>query len=391
MPSSPPNSSSSSSKPNPIKSFVRKKFLDTSIFKSYKFDKEISNSIQGINNNNDINNNNNIIRRKSIAIPILLSNPSKYYKDVEWKTLIKEKFPITNNNNNNNNNINNNVSSRRNSALFRFKPSPKQVSSIDKVLSSPNSGEVDISLLATSPDSDIQFDQYNTDEWKEFLYNYAQGKFNPMATPKKPNSLRRSKTVDCRRSKIVCELNSTAEADAITSFIKGLEDDCEQSKCFVDYNIEVDGNYESIYDDDDLDDDLDDNHYLPPPMPPNEVERRRALWRFQILNTSNDVNFTRIVALSKEHFKTSISMISLLNTTHQWFKAEDGMGCSGTTREISFCGHAILQENGEPFVVLDATKDWRFCNNPLVTDAPFIRFYAGAPLRTDDGYNIELS
>ncbi|CAG8627062.1 6988_t:CDS:2, partial [Rhizophagus irregularis] len=310
------------------------------------FPSEISNSIQGINNNNDINNNNNIIRRKSIAIPILLSNPSKYYKDVEWKTLIKEKFPITNNNNNNNNNINNNVSSRRNSALFRFKPSPKQVSSIDKVLSSPNSGEVDISLLATSPDSDIQFDQYNTDEWKEFLYNYAQGKFNPMATPKKPNSLRRSKTVDCRRSKIVCELNSTAEADAITSFIKGLEDDCEQ------------------------------------------IERRRALWRFQILNTSNDVNFTRIVALSKEHFKTSISMISLLNTTHQWFKAEDGMGCSGTTREISFCGHAILQENGEPFVVLDATKDWRFCNNPLVTDAPFIRFYAGAPLRTDDGYNI---
>ncbi|CAG8578357.1 10039_t:CDS:2 [Rhizophagus irregularis] len=67
----------------------------------------------------------------------------------------------------------------------------------------------------------------------------------------------------------------------------------------------------------------DDNHYLPPPIPLNEVERRKALWRFQILNTSNDVNFTRIVALSKEHFKTSISMISLLNTTHQWFKVED--------------------------------------------------------------------
>ncbi|PKK69901.1 hypothetical protein RhiirC2_850360 [Rhizophagus irregularis] len=66
-----------------------------------------------------------------------------------------------------------------------------------------------------------------------------------------------------------------------------------------------------------------DNHYLPLPIPLNEVERRRALWRFQILNTSNDVNFTRIVALSKEHFKTSISMISLLNTTHQWFKVED--------------------------------------------------------------------
>ncbi|GBB86465.1 hypothetical protein RclHR1_01290009 [Rhizophagus clarus] len=376
MPSSPSNSSSpTSSKQNSIKSFVRKKFLDTSIFKS-KFDKDITNSIQGINNNHGIT------HRKSIAIPILISNPSKYYKDLEWKTLIKDKFPTTNNDNNNNRN---NVSSRRNSAIFRFKPSPKQIS-IDNVLSSPNN-EVDISLLATSPDSDIQFDQYNTDEWKEFLYNYAQGRFDPMITPKKPNSLKRNKTIECRRSKIVCELNSTAEADAITSFIKGLEDDHDQNKS--EESKEVNCNYEiNCYDDDDADDGLDNNHYLPPPMPPNEVERRRALWRFQILNTSNDVNFARIVALSKEHFKASISMISLLNTTHQWFKAEDGMGCSETTREISFCGHAILQQNGEPFVVLDATKDWRFRNNPLVTDSPFIRFYAGAPLQTEDGYNI---
>ncbi|CAB4427217.1 unnamed protein product [Rhizophagus irregularis] len=109
---------------HPTSIFCTKKFLDTSIFKSYKFDKELSNSIQGINNNNDINNNNNIIHRKSIAIPILISNPSKYYKDVEWKTLIKEKFPIT----------------------ITIILSPKQISSIDNVLSSPN-GEVDISLL----------------------------------------------------------------------------------------------------------------------------------------------------------------------------------------------------------------------------------------------------
>ncbi|PKY48878.1 hypothetical protein RhiirA4_464604 [Rhizophagus irregularis] len=108
----------------------------------------------------------------------------------------------------------------------------------------------------------------------------------------------------------------------------------------------------------------DDNHYLPPPIPLNEVERR---WRFQILNTSNDVNFTRIVALSKEHFKTSISMISLLNTTHQWFKAEDNMGCSETTREISFC-HAILQENGEPFVIPLKIGDFILCWRSLRTD-----------------------
>ncbi|CAB5326565.1 unnamed protein product [Rhizophagus irregularis] len=64
----------------------------------------------------------------------------------------------------------------------------------------------------------------------------------------------------------------TAEADAITSFIKGLEDDYEQNKCLSE---EVDGNYEINYDDD-----LDNNHYLPLFMPLNEVERRRALWRF---------------------------------------------------------------------------------------------------------------
>ncbi|PKY17018.1 hypothetical protein RhiirB3_429532 [Rhizophagus irregularis] len=87
-------------------------------------------------------------------------------------------------------------------------------------------------------------------------------------------------------------------------------------------------------------------------MPPNEVERRRALWRF---HTSND------------NLLTSISMISLLNTTHQWFKAEDSMGCSETTREISFC-HAILQENGEPFVIPLKIGDFILCWRSLRTD-----------------------
>ncbi|CAG8469785.1 11319_t:CDS:2 [Ambispora gerdemannii] len=128
--------------------------------------------------------------------------------------------------------------------------------------------------------------------------------------------------------------------------------------------------------------------YLPPPLPPNESERRRALWRFQILNTSQDVNFSRIVRLVKQHFKVPISLISLVNTTHQWFKAEEGLGCNSTTREVSFCGHAILQETAEPFVVPDALIDWRFKKNPLVTGPPYIRFYAGAPLRTKDGHNL---
>ncbi|CAG8493612.1 26599_t:CDS:2, partial [Racocetra persica] len=111
-------------------------------------------------------------------------------------------------------------------------------------------------------------------------------------------------------------------------------------------------------------------------------------WRFQILNTSQDVNFTRIVRLVKEHFKVPITLISLVNTTHQWFKAENGFGCTQAKREISFCGHAILQENGEPFVVPDSLLDWRFKKNPQVIGPPYIRFYAGAPLRTKDGHNV---
>ncbi|CAE6434858.1 unnamed protein product [Rhizoctonia solani] len=136
------------------------------------------------------------------------------------------------------------------------------------------------------------------------------------------------------------------------------------------------------------DDDGDQLSYLVPPLPPDELERRKALYRFNILHTSRDVNFDRITHLCKLVFSTKMVVISLIDKDELWFKSESGLGADGTGRDGSFCGHSILQRGPEPLVVGDATLDWRFANNPSVAGPPHIRFYAGAPLRTTEGYNI---
>ncbi|KAI0087316.1 hypothetical protein BDY19DRAFT_893168 [Irpex rosettiformis] len=128
--------------------------------------------------------------------------------------------------------------------------------------------------------------------------------------------------------------------------------------------------------------------YLAPPNPPDELERRRALYRFNIWNTGHDANFDRIAHLVKLVFNTRIVTISLVDGTDEFFKSESGFGFHNMPRSTSFDAHAILQRENEPTVVLDACEDWRFSRNPLVTDHPYIRFYAGCPLRTQDGYNI---
>ncbi|KAJ7593541.1 hypothetical protein C8J56DRAFT_931317 [Mycena floridula] len=128
--------------------------------------------------------------------------------------------------------------------------------------------------------------------------------------------------------------------------------------------------------------------YLQPPNPPDELERRRALYKFNIWNTGSDINFDRIAHLAKLVFQTKAVMISLVDGNEQWFKSEWGINVSSIPRGRSFCGHAILQRDDEPMVVLDTHLDWRFHRNPLVTGLPNIRFYAGAPLRTQDGFNV---
>ncbi|KAF8199645.1 hypothetical protein BJ912DRAFT_1020221 [Pholiota molesta] len=116
--------------------------------------------------------------------------------------------------------------------------------------------------------------------------------------------------------------------------------------------------------------------YLSPPYSADEPDRRRALYKFNLWNTGPDTNFDRIAHLVKLVFSTKCVIISLIDEKEHCQRAH------------SFCAHAILQRGDEPMVVLDALKDWRFAKNPLTTGAPFVRFYAGAPLRTQDGFNI---
>ncbi|TCD67142.1 His Kinase A domain containing protein [Steccherinum ochraceum] len=128
--------------------------------------------------------------------------------------------------------------------------------------------------------------------------------------------------------------------------------------------------------------------YLAPPNPPDELERRRALYKFNIWNTGHDSNFDRICHLVKLVFSTRIVMIALVDGTEVFLKSASGLPTSNLPRTSSFDAHALLQRDDEPTVVLDAHEDWRFAKNPLVIGSPHVRFYAACPLRTQDGFNI---
>ncbi|KAJ7220088.1 hypothetical protein GGX14DRAFT_354775, partial [Mycena pura] len=129
--------------------------------------------------------------------------------------------------------------------------------------------------------------------------------------------------------------------------------------------------------------------FLAPPFPPDELGRRRALYKFNIVNTGPDLNFDRIAHLAKLVFNTKGVLISVVDEVEEWFKSEWGVNqMHSCARASSFAAHAILQRGDEPTIVLDSRLDWRFAKSPLVVGSPNIRFYAGAPLRTQDGFNI---
>ena len=120
-------------------------------------------------------------------------------------------------------------------------------------------------------------------------------------------------------------------------------------------------------------------------LPDNEFDRLRALREYDVLDTLPEQEYQDIVQLAALICGTPIALVSLVDTDRQWFKAKVGIDAAETSRESAFCAHA-LHEPHKLFIVNDAKKDPRFTDNPLVTSAPNIHFYAGAPLTTTEGH-----
>jgi len=123
------------------------------------------------------------------------------------------------------------------------------------------------------------------------------------------------------------------------------------------------------------------------PIPANEKERLQELIRYEVLYTQYEEDFDQIVQLASAICKTPISTITLLDFNKQWFKAKIGIENTEGDRDISFCGHAIVQDEAI-MIVNDALADQRFIDNPLVLGDPNIRFYAGYPLVSPSGYKL---
>lgn len=123
---------------------------------------------------------------------------------------------------------------------------------------------------------------------------------------------------------------------------------------------------------------------IKPAKPSHEARRLANLHRYQILDTPAEQGYEDLVTILAGICAVPIGAVSLIDEDRQWFKASVGLDMHETARDISFCGHTILNPQ-ELLVVEDATKDPRFANNPLVTAENGLRFYAGAPLVTPEG------
>ena len=123
-----------------------------------------------------------------------------------------------------------------------------------------------------------------------------------------------------------------------------------------------------------------------PSIPLDERQRLETLRALHLLESAPEERFDRLTRIAKRIFGVPISLVTLVDSHRQWFKSNQGLDARETSREVSFCGHAILGDDS--FIVPDALEDIRFYDNPLVTQEPNIRFYAGHPLRAANGHKM---
>ncbi|MEQ9107321.1 MAG: GAF domain-containing protein [Limnobacter sp.] len=123
-----------------------------------------------------------------------------------------------------------------------------------------------------------------------------------------------------------------------------------------------------------------------PDIPDNEEERTRAIDVLGIVYSPSEARFDRITRLACRHFEVHTALVTIVYKEIQWFKSLQGMNACSTDREVSFCGHALVNE--EVLVVENALLDPRFFDNPLVLEGPKIRFYAGQPIK--DAFGLTM-
>lgn len=125
---------------------------------------------------------------------------------------------------------------------------------------------------------------------------------------------------------------------------------------------------------------------LAPGKPENEAARLNSLHSLKLLDTAPEERFDRLTRLARRLFDVPIALVSLVDANRQWFKSNAGLDIRECGRDVSFCGHAILQDH--LMEVCDTQQDERFRDNPFVTENPGVRFYAGQPLGLADGSKL---
>ena len=114
-----------------------------------------------------------------------------------------------------------------------------------------------------------------------------------------------------------------------------------------------------------------------------ESKRIESLKSYLVLDTESEEEIDNLTQLASEICETPISLVSLIDENRQWFKSKIGLEVNETSRDVAFCAHAI-NEKDDLFIIEDARKDKRFFDNPLVTSEPYVIFYAGVVLKSDE-------